>query len=132
VFDFCWSEQTKKWRSSETLPIIVAGHPTIAKYFLSSVFGVDTAIPANNVAMGNHFMNRELITVKLAVKATDINTMKYNSLIQSHMTEMQLLAEAEVPIDIMDVESWTNLERDWPKTCSFTTWRGSCADCKVC
>jgi hypothetical protein len=33
-FDEQLNENTHKWRSTETLPVIIAGHPLIAKAYL--------------------------------------------------------------------------------------------------
>jgi hypothetical protein len=45
-FEQTLHEHTMKWRTNETLPVVIAGHPTIAKWFLKWVFD-DATIPTD-------------------------------------------------------------------------------------
>jgi hypothetical protein len=113
-FEQTLHEHTMKCRTNETLPIVIAGHPTIAKWFLKWVFD-DATIPTDlNVELQHHQLNDETPTVNVYDCLNwlthgftlDIEKMQSNSLIQLLMEEITIICELEESIDIMDESTW--------------------------
>eukprot|EP00956_Cyclotella_meneghiniana_P026149 scaffold55872_cov78-Cyclotella_meneghiniana.AAC.1 len=65
-FEESFTEHTRKWRTPKTLPIIIAGHPMIAKSFLRWVFGQAQSFPDENIVLKHHYLgkNDTIINVK--------------------------------------------------------------------
>jgi hypothetical protein len=49
-FEDTFAEHTKKWRSHGTLPVIIAGHPQIARAFIRWLLGSENDIDADEEA----------------------------------------------------------------------------------
>jgi hypothetical protein len=61
------NEHTSKWRSSETLPVIIAvQHPAISKAFLCWLFDEEESFPNSNVELEHHMINGEPIKINVA------------------------------------------------------------------
>ena len=111
-FEETFTRHTCKWRTSKTLPIIIAGHPTISKWFVRFLFGMAPSFPDEDIILEHHYMGDQPITVNLKecmdwlVKEADKEAMEQDRLFQFLIDDMSKIAEAEVPVDIFDKSTW--------------------------
>jgi hypothetical protein len=113
------NEHTKKWRSTETLPVIIAGHPLIAKAYINWLFGKTETFPNKETTLDHHNMNGQTIKVNISecllwlTERADPDEMLQNSLIQDCILELSEYAEStDDSIDLMDPETWGNYRFD--------------------
>jgi hypothetical protein len=115
-FEQTLHEHTMKWRTNETLPVVIAGHPTIAKWFLKWVFD-DATIPTDlNVELYNHQLKDKTPSVNVYDCLNwlthgftlDREKMQCDSLIQLLMEEITIICDSDEPIDIIDELCWAS------------------------
>jgi hypothetical protein len=52
-----FKEHKRKWRTKETLPIIIAGHPLVAKAFIPLLFGYEKSFPDEEIELKQHYLD---------------------------------------------------------------------------
>jgi hypothetical protein len=128
-FETTFQEHTKKWRSKETLAIIIAGHPQIAKAFLRWLFDHDKTFPNNVIELKHHYANKTTPKINISeclhwLLQPAINTIKEPSdndptsklkeallehpLIKDLMEDLKDFATCtgDDSIDMLDRETW--------------------------
>eukprot|EP00956_Cyclotella_meneghiniana_P020348 scaffold35756_cov21-Cyclotella_meneghiniana.AAC.1 len=132
-FEESFSEHTKKWRSPATLPIIIAGHPIIAKSFLRWVFGESQSFPDEDIVLKNHYLGKKDTVINVKECLTWLTDGAFNSfdppnangdktaqlkeallnnrIIQDMIEELRQFTECEDDeVDMLDRNTW----RDTP------------------
>jgi hypothetical protein len=112
-FEETLKAHTSRWRSQQSVPIIIAGNPVIAKHFLRWLFHGHLP-PNEEVEMEHHYMNSETQTVNIldCIKwlthdfTLDREEMQYNRLIDDLMDELRVISESDATIDLLDKETW--------------------------
>jgi hypothetical protein len=64
-FEQQFKVHTWKWLHVKTIPIIIAGDPSIAKAYICWIFNNDTNFLTKEITLKHHFMGREQIKVKV-------------------------------------------------------------------
>ena len=64
-FEETFNRHTCKWQTSEMLPIIIAGHPTISKWFIRYLFGMIQSLPDEEFIFEHHYMGDQPVTENL-------------------------------------------------------------------
>lgn len=65
-FENTFREHTKKWCTVKTLPIIIAGHPRIAKAYLRWLFNLEQQFPNEVIELEHHHTGQQQITVNIS------------------------------------------------------------------
>jgi hypothetical protein len=65
-FENTFQEYTRKWCTVETLPIIIAGHPRIAKAYLLWLFSLDKQFPNEVIELEHHHTGTKPITINIS------------------------------------------------------------------
>jgi hypothetical protein len=114
-FDEQLNKHTKKWRTTETLPVIIAGHPLIAKAYLRWIFNIQDQFPTIEIELDHHYMNGKSTKIKISecllwlTENADREEMAECHLIDSMYTDLREFAEsADDAIDLLDRETWGN------------------------
>jgi hypothetical protein len=116
-FEQQFKVHTRKWIHAKTIPIIIAGHPSIAKAYIRWIFNADTNFPTNEITLKHHFMGREQIKVKINefmnwlishYSDEERDSMQSDSLVQSIINELKEVAESDTIIDLLDRSTWGN------------------------
>eukprot|EP00956_Cyclotella_meneghiniana_P010989 scaffold15408_cov41-Cyclotella_meneghiniana.AAC.7 len=128
-FEEAFNEHTKKWRTPETLPIIVAGHPRIAKAFVHWIFGQSPSFPDEDIELKHHYLGKQPTKINIRecltwliegtldsfkppntngdVTAQLKDKLMNHPLIQSLLEDLQQFSEcASDDIDMLDPETW--------------------------
>jgi hypothetical protein len=110
-FEETFKEHTKKWRSAKTLPIVIAGHPRIAKAYLRWLFDKDPS-PDETVVLEHHYngmpvsisVNQCISWLTERTNTEDKKTeMEYNPLIQDLIDELAAYIDCEDDsVDLLD------------------------------
>ena len=64
-FEDSFKEHTRKWRMKETLPIIIAGHPLVAKAFIRWLFGYKELFPDEEIELKHHYLDSQSIKINI-------------------------------------------------------------------
>eukprot|EP00956_Cyclotella_meneghiniana_P020292 scaffold35578_cov56-Cyclotella_meneghiniana.AAC.1 len=111
-FENTMKTHTSKWRSSKTLPMILAGDAVIAKWFLKKLFHNNITIPDDEVSLPNHYMGGSTPTVKLnecitwLVDKANLEEMLNHRIVQEIIDDLAIIADAETVIDLLDRSTW--------------------------
>jgi hypothetical protein len=76
------------------LPVIIAGHPLIAKAYIRWLFGKTETFPNKETTLDHHYMNGQTIKVNISecllwlTERADPDEMLQNSLIQDCILEL--------------------------------------------
>ena len=106
------NKYTSKWRSMETLPIILAGDAIIAKWFLKKLFHHGTVIPDEEVSLPNHYMGGSTPKLNLRecinwlIQEVDLEKLQDQRLIQMMINDLAIVADSESVIDLLDPSTW--------------------------
>ena len=108
-FEETLTTHTSKWRSEKSLPIILGGHPKIAKYFRRWLFHSHHP-PNEDIELEHHYMNSETPTVNIfdCIKwltrdfSLDREEMQQNRLIDDLLADLRIIDESDKTINLLD------------------------------
>ena len=128
VFERVFKQYTAKWRHYKTLPLILAGHPLIAKAFIRWLFGSNSETPANQEAeLIHHYdgISTPKVNVsKCIIWLTELITeqqkkdMEHDPLISELMAEGDLQGYLECAadeVDWLDPATWEGTPYDFSR-----------------
>ena len=101
------------WRSTETLPVIIAGHPLIAKAYLRWLFNIEQRFPNIEVELEHYYMNGRCTKINLSecflwlTEKVNKEEMERCSLVDDVVTDLWEFAEStDDALDLLDKETW--------------------------
>jgi hypothetical protein len=123
-FEETFAEHTKKWRSHGTLPVIIAGHPQIARAFIRWLLGSENDADADEEAeLVHHYTGTTTPTINVkecinwltrGITDEEKQKMEGSSLIQDLMEDLRDFVECEDDsVDMLEPSTWENTPYDF-------------------